>query len=134
MAALGASQLLEEDLENRCLPRAGAAGQDAQPPGEERLQRGRLLVQRYPPAIGLRLAEEPLERTKPITSDVSVDGDPLDALDDAFEDGDGNVIGDMFSPVGEGQQGVPGYPTDDVLRRTTIAQVLLIRIRTPWSG
>ncbi|MBT9151334.1 MAG: hypothetical protein DDT40_01525 [candidate division WS2 bacterium] len=74
MAPLGANQLLKEDLEDRRLAGAGAAGQDAQSPGEQRIQCRLLLVQRHVLAVGFRFAEEPLERGEPIDRGIGGGG------------------------------------------------------------
>ncbi|MBT9151335.1 MAG: hypothetical protein DDT40_01526 [candidate division WS2 bacterium] len=71
------------------------------------------------PCLGQRVVQ-PGKAALPIPRDMPVGADTLHALDDAFEDGDGHVVGDVLSAVGEGEQRVPGDPTDNVVRRVTV--------------
>ena len=57
---------------------------------------------------------------------MSVDGYTLHGLDDSLKDRHGYVIGNVLTTVGKREQRVPRDSTDDVVRRVTRSQVLLI--------
>ena len=70
---------------------------------------------------------QPCETIFPIANNVSIGGHFFHGLDNSLKDRYGYIIGNVLTTVGKWEHCVPWDPTNDVVRRVTRSQVLLIR-------